>query len=262
MWWHEQSWPKIETLDKNLPVVVPLGSIEQHGRHLPVCVDTLQVTTIAERAEKSLANEALFLPTLWLGCSDHHKDFPGTVSVSPTVYSQNINSIARSILRAGFSRIFFFNGHGGNEIPASQALTELAGEDDQADAAYLVFGAWWQVGRDAIAPQKHGMTTSGISHACEYETSLMLAIRPDIVDHAAAVDLPPEHVGPWVATGGKVRVFRRFHRLTGSGSLGKPSAGDADKGTSMLDALTSDVVAFMRDFAKWPALPIRKPLLP
>src|SRR5262249_6340820 len=76
VWWHEQSWPGIEKIDKTLPVIVPLGSIEQHGKHLPLCVDTVQVTAVAERAEKPLGDKAIFLPPLWLGSSDHHKDFP------------------------------------------------------------------------------------------------------------------------------------------------------------------------------------------
>jgi len=260
VWWHEQSWPKIEALDKNLPVVISLGSIEQHGKHLPLCVDTVQVTTIAERAEKILGDRAIFVPTLWLGSSDHHKDFPGTITVAPSLYSEMIMQLSRSILRAGFWRIFFLNGHGGNETPGAQALTELVAEDDQADAGYLVFSSWWQLAKDAIAPQKHDMATAGVSHACEYETSLMLAIRPELVETELASDTTPVLAGPWftVAGGGKVRMFRRFHRLTATGSLGQPTAATSAKGAAMLDAIVEDVVAFVRDFATWPDLPPRK----
>jgi len=251
----------MQAADKNLPVVVPLGSIEQHGQHLPLSVDTTQVTAIAERAEAELRDAALFLPTLWLGCSEHHRDFPGTVSVPPSLYAENIKAIARSILRAGFTRVFFLNGHGGNETPAAQALTELVGEDDAADAAYLVFASWWQVGRDALDPQHHGMQTRAISHACEYETSLMLALRPELVRQGDAREAPPALDTPWFQSGGgggRVRLFRRFHRLTASGSMGQPSAATAAKGSSMLDALVKDVVSFVRDFSKWPQLPVLK----
>ena len=258
MWWHEQSWPRIDAVNKGVPVVVPLGSIEQHGRHLPLSVDTTQVTAMAERAQAELGDAALFLPTLWLGCSEHHRDFPGTVSVPPSLYSEMIKSVARSVLRAGFTRIFFLNGHGGNETPGAQALTELVGEDDAADAAYLVFASWWQVGRDALTPQQHDMTTPAISHACEFETSMMLALRPELVDLPAAREQVPVLDTPWFRSqglGNKVRVFRRFHRLTASGSLGRPTAATAEKGASMLAAVTTDVVAFVREFATWPELP-------
>ena len=260
MWWHERSWPEIEALDKRLPVVVPLGSIEQHGRHLPLSVDTTQVTAIAESAERELGDAALFLPTLWLGCSEHHKDFPGTVSLPPSLYAQNIKSIVRSVLRAGFTRIFLLNGHGGNETPATHALTELVGEDDVADAAYLVFASWWQVGAEALAPQRHGLTTPAISHACEYETSLMLALRPDLVHPDTARDaVPTLSRPPWISSGGgggHVRMFRRFHRLTATGSMGCPTAASAEKGQSMLAALTADITTFVRDYATWPDLPV------
>jgi creatinine amidohydrolase len=244
-------------IDKSLPVIVPLGSIEQHGYHLPLSVDTTQVRAIAQRAEVQLGAAALFLPTLWLACSEHHKDFPGTISVAPSLYSENIKSIVRSVLRAGFTKIFFLNGHGGNETPAAQALTELVAEDDAADAAYLVFSSWWQVARDALDPQRHGMTTPAINHACEYETSMMLALCSDLVDLAAAVDQSPVLKSPWLQSpgGAKVRQFRRFHRLTAGGSIGRPSAGTAAKGAAMLEAVTADVVAFIREFATWPQLP-------
>jgi creatinine amidohydrolase len=258
MLWHEQPWPRIESLSKDLPVVVPIGSIEQHGRHLPLIVDTAQVAAIAERAEKQLGDSALFLPTLWLGSSDHHKDFPGTVSVSPSVYAQMIQGVTRSILNAGFWRIFFLNGHGGNEPPGAQALAELVTQDDTADSAYLVLSSWWQVGRDAIAPAKHGLTTPGVSHACEYETSLMLALHPDLVSMKDVREGPPVHSGTWYDSG-KFRIFRRFHRITAAGSLGKPSAATAEKGRAMLDAITADVVAFVREFATWPRLPALGP---
>jgi creatinine amidohydrolase len=256
LWWHEQSWPKIGQLEKELPVVVPLGSVEQHGHHLPLCVDSVQVTAIAERAEAQLADGALFLPTLWLGSSEHHKDFPGTISLPPSLYAENIKSIARSILRAGFRRIFFLNGHGGNETPAAQALTELVGECDAADASHLLLASWWQLGRDVLNAERHGMSTPSISHACEYETSLMLAVRPDLVDCNATQLCPPVLTGPWYHSeyGGKVKVFRRFHRLTRAGSMGAPTAASAAKGQSMLTALTNEIVNFVRDYARWPEL--------
>ena len=262
MWWHEQSWAAVAALDKNLPVIVPLGSIEQHGMHLPLSVDTAQVTAVAEQAETELRESTLFLPTLWLGCSEHHKDFAGTISVPPALYADNVKAVARSILRAGFRRILFLNGHGGNETPGAQALTELVGEDDTADGAFLVFSSWWQIARDALSPERHGVSTPAISHACEYETSIMLALRPDLVRLDQAREAPQALCKPpWLESGGgggRVRMFRRFHRLTPSGSMGRPTAATASKGKSMLAAVTAEVVAFLRDFANWPELPVLK----
>ena len=257
MLWHEKSWPEVHAIDKNAPVVIPLGSCEQHGHHLPLFVDSLQVTEIAQRVEQCLADRILLTPTLWLGCSHHHKDFPGTISVKPSLYSEMIKSVAESVMRPGFRRILFLNGHGGNEIPGAQALTELVAERDEADDIYLAFSSWWQVGRDALRPEKHGMTTPAITHACEYETSLVLAIRPDLVHVDLVREAEPVLDSPWANPeyGSKVGVYRRFHRLTAAGSMQKPSAATEAKGRSMLDALVEDITAFVREFADWPELP-------
>src|SRR2546421_4376519 len=227
MLWHEQSWLRIESLDKRIPVVIPLGSLEQHGKHLPLFVDSIQVDSVAREAEKRLADRMLLLPTLWLGCSEHHLDFPGTVSVPPSLYSQMIKSVARCVLRARFGRIVFLNGHGGNETPGAQALTEMVGESDDADNAYLIFTSWWQLAAPAIEPEKVGTTSPGISHACEYETSMMLFIRPDLVQKEKAVERPPVLTNDWLhgEYGARVRMFRRFHRLTAAGNMGKPTQG-------------------------------------
>jgi len=259
MLWHEQTWPVIRDLDKDIPVVVPLGSLEQHGHHLPLFVDSIQVQQIAQMVEQRMKDRLLLLPTQWLGCSDHHRDFPGTISVSSSVYMQMVKSLARGILSAGFQRIFFLNGHGGNEAPAAAALAELIGESDRADGAHLAFASWWQVAADVIAKNNAKMRTPGISHACEYETSMILAIRPELAGQAASST--PVIENAWYSSeyGGKVQLFHRYHRLTSAGSMGSPSAGTAEKGRELLETVVSCICAFLADFAKWPLLPVIAP---
>jgi creatinine amidohydrolase len=254
MLWHEQRWPTIRDLDKELPVVIPLGSLEQHGHHLPLFVDTIQVDAVAKRAEAELGDEVLLLPPLWLGCSHHHLDFPGTVSLLPSLYSQVVKGVVRCVLTHGFRRIFLLNGHGGNQVPMAQAMVELIAEDDRADAAFLAAASWWNVGKQALAPERHGMRTPQLTHACEYETSMILALRPDLVALPEAREGKPVLDSEWARfeTGGRVSVYKRFHRMTASGSMGSPTLATAEKGHSMLAAVTADVVRFLRAFATWP----------
>lgn len=254
MFWNELAWPQIAEIDKDTPVVIPLASCEQHGHHLPLFVDTIQVTAIAERVEQRLGDRVLVLPTLWLGCSHHHMDYPGTVSVLPSVYAQMIQSIARSVLGPGFRRLFFLNGHGGNLIPASHALTELADIDETADAAHLALASWWDLAGDAMDPEPHGMVTPKLTHACEYESSAMMSLRPDLV-HLDAIepgepdgDQPAKRAQRWTG----LHTFQRFHRRTESGHMGRPEHATADKGESLLAAVVDRVVAFVEDFADWP----------
>jgi len=256
MLWHEKTWTRISAIDKRIPVLIPLGSCEQHGPHLPLFVDTLQVSTIADKAEKKLADRVLLLPTLWLGSSHHHMDFPGTISLLPSLYSQVIQSLATCVLEAGFRRLFFLNGHGGNQTPVSQALSELVCANDLADDAYLVLSTWWDLGKGKL---DEGMKTREISHACEYETSLMMAIRPDLVSMDRISEGPMALDNEWIKTenlaAGRVSLFRRFRRLTASGSMGLPSAASPEKGRNILEVITQEVVHFVTDFAGWPDLP-------
>jgi creatinine amidohydrolase len=262
MLWHELTWREVDALSKELPVVIPLAACEQHGHHLPVFVDTIQVTAIAERVERQMADQMLLLPTLWLGSSHHHKDFPGTISLRPLLYAQVIQEIARSVLEAGFRKIFFLNGHGGNRVPAADALGDLVATDNRADDAYLVLANWWEVGQDALRPEKLGLEQPVVSHACGFETSLMLALRPDLVQLERIQDQVPVLQNDWFHSeddsSKKVAVFRRFHRLSASGVLGRPQEASLEAGPSILEGVTHEVVAFLNDFATWPELPILK----
>lgn len=258
MFWKDLSSEAIGLLPRELPVVVPLGSCEQHGRHLPVFVDSFQLEEITRRIDQRLGDRALIAPVLWLGSSDHHRDFPGALSVTPGLFGHMVKSLAVSILDAGFSRIFFLNGHGGNLIPASQALSELILADERADAGHLTLASWWSVAAPKIQPHHHGMATPQLTHACEYETSLLLAIREDLV-HLSRLD--PDHkeeIRPWAADPrwqGKVDGFHRFHRWTTSGHMGSPESATREKGLSLLEAITEAIVEFLDDFRSWPDLP-------
>ncbi|HXH60466.1 MAG TPA: creatininase family protein, partial [Fimbriimonadaceae bacterium] len=95
-------------------VLVPTGSLEQHGPHLPLFTDTLLVTAAAEAIERNLPKKVLLTPTVWLGCSGHHLPFPGSMSASFDGYIETLLQSARSLRRNGFTKVFFINGHGGN----------------------------------------------------------------------------------------------------------------------------------------------------
>ena len=264
MIWEELSWPRFRELNKDVPVVVPLGACEQHGPHLPVFVDTIQVSQIARRVEAQLADKILLAPTLWIGSSHHHQDFPGTISVLPSLFGQIVQELIRSILRAGFRRVFFLNGHGGNIAPAQCALTELIAMDDQANDTHLALASWWRVAADGIRPEQIGLSQPVVAHACAYETSLMLALRPDLVKLS---QLPPRRPpvlrDNWFHSeddsSQRVTVFRRFHRFTADGAMGWPHEATANHGHAILDAVTQQIVAFLQDFANWPSLPALGP---
>ena len=118
----ELSWPAVNALSKDTPVVFPIAALEQHGHHLPLFTDSFLLGEIIRRAKESVGDKVLFAPLQWLGNSDHHLDFAGTLSAPPRTYLDLLNGLAENFVRYGFRRIVFINGHGGNDVPGRQAI--------------------------------------------------------------------------------------------------------------------------------------------
>jgi creatinine amidohydrolase len=248
-------WIDVDAADReNLVVVCPLGSLEQHGHHLPLLTDTYLVTAVADRVHERLADRICLLPALWLGASDHHLDFPGTVSASNTLYTAIIKDVLRSLVRGGWRRIFFLNGHGGNVAPGETAITAAANACDRCDAALIALSSYWTIAAPAMNPAAHGMHSPTLTHACEYETSMMLHVRGQVVKMDAA-----RGTGDEPASHPTVRLAGRFHRKTETGALGRPELATAAKGRSLLEAIAAEVAATIDDFSRWPLPTIQKP---
>jgi creatinine amidohydrolase len=200
--------------------------------------------------------DRMFLtPTLWLGASDHHLDFPGTISVSNSLYVEMIKSVTRSLVRAGWRRILFLNGHGGNIAPGETAITEMANDCDACDGTLIALGSYWTIAAPAMKADKHGMTQKQLSHACEYETSMMLALHGQLVK----LDLAHGHTHREAALPAGVRLAGRFHRMTASGALDTPEFSTAEKGESLLAAIVEEVHRFMQQLLEWPPRDVLKP---
>jgi creatinine amidohydrolase len=175
-------------------VVAPIGSLEQHGPHLPLLTDTLIGAEICRRAEEILRDEALFLPMLWCGASDHHRQFPGTVSISQRVYTLMLEDILESLIGSGFRRILLFNAHGGNANPGAAALYNAQLRHRDARDLWLTLGTWFVMAAPQIAALGALETQDHVTHACELETSMILRIRPELarMDAARGASIPFE----------------------------------------------------------------------
>src|SRR6266702_851622 len=140
------SWPKVQALSKDTPVVFPVAALEQHGGHLPLFTDSLLLGEVIRRVAETVDDRILFAPLLWLGNSDHHLDFPGTLSAPPRVYLDLLNGLAENFLQHGFRRIVFINGHGGNDVPGRQAVFELRQRHRQRMDLLFLFATYWALG--------------------------------------------------------------------------------------------------------------------
>lgn len=238
-------------------VVVPLGALEQHGRHLPMLTDCLIGSEVVRRAEADLGEEALFLPMLYVGASDHHRGFPGTVSLSNATYVRVLVDILESLIGGGFRRILLLNAHGGNITPGRMAIYEVQ-ERHRAKLPdlWLAFTSWFEIAKE---PSTHieGLVQPAVNHACEWETSVIQVLRPELVNEDAVegTRIPfdsPFYSPDWTRPS-RVDVSRMFEQLSNVGAFGYPEAATPEKGEALLTIAAREVAAFVRDFATWPA---------
>ncbi len=218
-------------------VILPVASLEQHGPHLPVEVDSMLGETVAVRAARKVAERgghAVVLPVLWTGLSEHHMSFGGTITLGLPAFSAVVEDVCRSVLRHGFKRIVLLNAHGGNE----NALRTITDELTPKLGAPIVQFTYWYAAAVAIARILE--TQSALMHACEAETSMMLAVRPELVA-MDRVGLAKANSSPDVAdvVGGGVYRWRTVAARSSSGVIGNPEAATAEKGERLFDAIAT-----------------------
>src|SRR3954465_7676961 len=119
------SWPAVAGTSKDVPVVVPIAALEQHGRHLPVFTDSMLLGEVVRRAAERLGDRVLWTPLFWLGNSHHHLEFAGTLSATPRTYLDTLGDLMENLIAHGFRRLVLINGHGGNIVPMHQAVFEV-----------------------------------------------------------------------------------------------------------------------------------------
>ena len=252
----EFNWTDIKGLNDRV-VVLPLGSLEQHGHHLPLLTDSLIGTEIARRAEAELRDEALFLPLLWVGASDHHRAFPGTVSISNSVYVEVLVDMIESLIAGGFRRIFLLNSHGGNITPGRMAIYDVQLNHREIPELYLAFSSWWTIAAEQVAALTN-VKQEMVTHACEQESSMILRLRPELVKLEAArgatISFESAFYCPDFSRPSRVDVPRTFDQLSLTGAFGHPELAETEKGEALFAAAVTEVTAFVREFAKWPVI--------
>jgi creatinine amidohydrolase len=253
MRWEELSAPQIAALERDSTVVVlPVGSVEQHGRHMPVGTDTILAQSIAIAAADRLKDPVVVLPPPWYGFSAHHMRFAGTVTLKAETMMKLVEDIVGSVVEHGFRRIAVVNGHGGNggiiDVLASTLGHRFYG---RARIACLTY---FQLAREEIAALR-ASRPGGMGHACEFETSMLQHVRPDLIEIGAAAVTYPDPGSRYLTTdllgGSAVRTYHDFGDLSESGTLGDPSLASSEKGAQFHAAVSTALAAFLEDFATW-----------
>ncbi len=241
--WDELTSAQLGPLDKRTPVVLAVAATEQHGPHLPLATDRLIAEHFMGCLDAALPERILILPTLAVGCSEHHMDFCGSLTLTHDHFKAYVLDILTSVAAHGFKNLVLFNAHGGN-LAIGQVILEIFGR--RHPACQVVLMTWWQLAADALM---HVTETGpgGVGHACEFETSLMLHIAPQLVQLGALPDNGLQPTYAW-AEGDMLRrarasLYRPFSTMTHNGVVGEPKAASADKGRRISEV----VVAQARD---------------
>jgi len=225
--------------------VIPVGATEQHGPHLPAGTDAMHAEHVARGAAARAAESipVVVTPTLAFGCSPHHLPFGATISLSAGTLIQVLRDIGSSLAAAGFRRLFIVNGHGGNDELIRITARDLALELGVSVAA----GSWWAIAKDGLiaAGATHDARLPG--HAGAFETSVVLALRPDLVAPTRPHRDSPatgDPLGFWSAC--RVETPGSWQAI--DGYTDSPDRGTPDRGRRFLEAGISAVAAAMLGF--------------
>jgi creatinine amidohydrolase len=252
---HEHTSPEIAALDTASKVfILPLGSIEQHGPHLPLSTDTALVGAVADGVHERLGDSVIMLPVLWCGHSTHHLAFPGTISVSQGIYQALIGELCDSMIKSGARKILLLNGHGGNDIPVRYAMRDIKSRHADVEGLQVVFASYWSLAADELrAVRESG--PGGMGHACEMETSVMLLKYGELVKMNLARNDGPAQRPPYRITdmqhGTPYYMVEEFHEISESGTVGHPELASLEKGQLFFDGTINAVCAFIEDFKTW-----------
>jgi creatinine amidohydrolase len=219
--------------------VVPLGATEQHGPHLPSGTDTLHAEYVAREAatRASVRIPLVVTPTLPFGSSEHHFPFGATISLPTTVYYEAVTGIVESLFRDGFRRVFLVNGHGGNH-----ELIQLVARDVALRLPIAVAAAsWWNAAWDVMVAAGALEVGRLPGHAGGFETSLVMAMRPDLVDTDRLPDREPAPSPPDLRFPGLVREERHGFWPSIDGYSDGPRLANAEGGRRWLEVASAEL---------------------
>ncbi len=250
-WWYELSAGEVSALDRErIVAVLPLAAVEQHGPHLPLGVDLCIGEGLIAATLQRLPDEfgVLVLPMQAVGYSGEHTDFPGTLTVSPETLIRQCVELGAAVARAGVRRLVLFNSHGGNTDVMKIVIRELR----RRHRMLAVAATWFKLVRldDLFVENElvHGI------HGGAVETSVMLHIRPDLVDMAKAAEFRPAL--PVAAPEGKLLGAAspapfgwQAQDLNPAGVVGNAAGADAGLGRRVVERTAEAVAALLREVA-------------
>jgi creatinine amidohydrolase len=244
--WKELTAAEIRALaSRDATVILPVASMEQHGPHLAVGVDTVLCEGVCRLAAEAVQGEmaVIVAPTLWCGLAEHHMAFGGTFTFDLPTYRAVLLAFLKSIARHGFRKVLIVNGHGGNIAALGAFLADFTVET----GLKLCATTYFELAQPGIATVLEGQDR--VRHACEGETSLMMALAPDLVRRDKLAEaVGASHSTPRPLGVGRYRSFRSF---TESGVVGDARKATKEKGERLAAVCRDALVAVLKDAEAW-----------
>jgi creatinine amidohydrolase len=215
-------------------MIMAIGSTESHGAHLPFGCDSFVSYDIAHALASRLENTVV-APPLWFGMSGHYRHKPMCISLSDDTLIKVIKEMLESVIHWGINKVMIINGHDGNiaaiEIAARQVKIE------HPDFNLAVLDAWW-ITAGNLLPKDTFEVWNGMGHGGEGETSIGLAMFPELCDMTRAKGMLPD-------MDNNVKLIWNFSELTDFGASGAPEKATVEKGQKMKDVLVDYLVGFV-----------------
>lgn len=246
----EMTWPEIgRVAQEDRVAVIPIGTLEDHGHHLPIDTDVRIIDGICRRACARVPDQVVLLPTVTHGYSPHHLDFPGPVTVRWNVFVEYLLDITRSLVTHGFRRFILANGHGSNGPLVNMAARLTIVEHPEAiacDYFYLTTPA----GTEVIRQVRESEFPGGMAHACELETSFYLHLDPSLVQMDKAVkdiSFPASDYFYYDWSDGPGSMMEYWSTLSKTGTMGDPTVATAAKGEALMEAAVAELVTVIAE---------------
>lgn len=246
MKWENLTSPALDEFDRSTPVILNVGAIEQHGPHLPLVTDALIGRHFLELADQALGDGVLILPQVAVCCSEHHMSFPGSLTVTHETMLAYVCDVLQSVVAHGFTNIVLFNSHGGNLAIGQVIMEKLGHRHPEVDFFMLT---WWKLAPEVLKSLQES-EFGGVGHACEFETSMIMHVAPELIDSGTIRDTPLQSTYAWAAadllTGSRGAHQRSMSQLTaGTGVYGAPTYATAEKGQKIFEVVTAALVSML-----------------
>ena len=242
--WEEMN----EAIAMQKVVILPTGSTEQHGSHLPLDTDVFLTESVCMEAGRRAPGKLLVLPPVAYGLNRHHIDFPGTIHIEPDVFIAFCLNITKSVAYHGFEKILIVNGHGSNMPLVDLVARKTVLETESLCAAV----GWFSLLGDAFEKVRE---TRVIAHSDELETSLYLYLASDRVKMDEAVagnDVVGKYVSSDSVSANPARFNDYWGRWTKTGVHGDPRTATSEKGKIIFEAAVSGLIELVDEWRAWP----------